>query len=340
MDIILDTNILRNDLFFKSKDFEVLKDYLKKTDSHFILPKIILQEIQGIYKRTIEENVQNFDKSRKSLNTILNKQLIGETSLNIDKEVEDYIKFIYQKLELKERNIVPYKNEYLPEIIERAIQRKKPFKDEDKGFRDAIIWLSIIDYCKKCHEKQVIFISNNPKDFGDANIPNELHPDLKKEIEDLGIRVNYFRTTKDFIEQHSKKIDFIDLDWVAKNVNEDWVSDLICDFLNEREQHLVISWYESAKERESTNHYKALKASILGFNDLFIYEMVDDSLIINVAVEAEVEMEFEFYEYDSNYYETGYRYTSNETQYYCTNFYISIGYHEDEITELEITDFG
>lgn len=269
----------------------------------------------------------------------MNRNHIQEIEIDINEEVKKYIDFVYKKLNVNDDKIIKYKNEYLPEIVNRAINRLKPFKDEDKGFRDSIIWLTALDYCQKSHEKQVIFISNNPKDFGDIQNPSELHQNLKDECEKLGIKINYFRTPKDFIEKHSKKIDFIDNDWIANNVDDDWLSDVICDMVNDSSYHRITTWYENKTGNESTDHFRALRAMPYDQDDIFIYEMVDGSLIINFTIQAEIETEFEYYNYEHYGFEE-YRSVNSDTKYMNGTFYIGLVYKDNSISEIEVTDFG
>lgn len=341
MNIILDTNIFRNDLFLKSQDFEVLKDYLEKTDSNFVMPQIILEEIKGVYKRTLEDNLFILEKNINQLNQNLNHDLAVKPELDVENAVKNYIEFIFKELKISEKNIIQYQNEYLPEIVNRAINRQKPFRDGDEGFRDSIIWLTILDHCKISHEKQVIFISNNLKDFGDLNNKTELHETLKKECYDLGIKVNYFRTPKDFIERHSSKIDFINYDWLAENVSDDWLSDIICDEINHNRSFRVTSWYERTTSNESTDHYSANRAHIYSQDNLFLYEMVDGKIVINFTISAEVEVDFDYYDY--GYYGLDrYEYSSvnTETKYIDCEIYLSVIYQDDAIQEIEISDIG
>lgn len=342
MNIILDTNIFRNDFFLKSQDFEVLKDYLKKTDSKLIVPQIILEELKGLYIRTLNENLANLEKNKIAINQNLNRSFIEKFELDLDEEVTKYIEFIKEKLEINDSNIIAYKNEYLPEIIKRAINREKPFRDGDEGFRDSIIWLTILDHCKISHEKQVVFISNNVKDFGDINNKNttELHQTLKEECDNFGIKVNYFRNPKDFIERHSNKIDLINYDWLSEKLDEDWLSDVVCEEIGFNKSYRLTSWFERKTSNESTEHYTVIKAHFYEYDNLFLYEMVDGRIVVNFTANAEVEVEFEYYEYDyygrDSYY--GYRNAKTEIMYVSCEIYLSIIYEDEEITEIEISD--
>lgn len=60
MDIILDSNIFKRDLKLKDKNFEILNDYLAKTNSSLILPKIVFEEIKNLYKKTLKDNFNTY----------------------------------------------------------------------------------------------------------------------------------------------------------------------------------------------------------------------------------------------------------------------------------------
>ena len=86
----------------------------------------------------------------------------------------------------------------------RAITHQKPSGEDGQGFRDTLIWLTIKDYCKNCHEKQITFISNNDKDFGNADKTN-LHESLDNECKELSIRINYCRNLESLLKSIPSK---------------------------------------------------------------------------------------------------------------------------------------
>ena len=68
---------------------------------------------------------------------------------------------------------------------------KKPFDENGKGFRDALIWLSILDFAEIIEDRKVIFISNNHKDFSESKM-NLLHPDLIEETRLRNVEILYY----------------------------------------------------------------------------------------------------------------------------------------------------
>jgi hypothetical protein len=77
-------------------------------------------------------------------------------------------------------------------VPEKAVNRKKPFKDNGEGYADAVIWESVLALAKLYTDNppvnfpKIILISNNSRDFCDAN-SHTLHRDLLNELTILGI---------------------------------------------------------------------------------------------------------------------------------------------------------
>ncbi|MCT4073851.1 DUF4935 domain-containing protein [Elizabethkingia anophelis] len=334
MDIVLDSNIYRGDWYLKSNDFTILRDYLSKTDSSFVLPQIILEEITGLYKRNLEEEINSLSKTSENLNYLLNRTLFEELQVNIEQESDRYIKMLIRKLGLTNSKIVKYDNDFLPKIIKRAIQKRKPFKDEDRGFRDCIIWLTLLKYTEKSHEKQIVFISNNPTDFGDNKQNPILHPDLQKDCDELNIKVNYFKSIKEFTEKHSKKIDEFDIDWLSENIDISLLSDIAREKIDQSSPRYVKNWFEWRTELDSADTFKTISVNFNDFEDIFIYEMVNGDFIINFTGWADTKINFEYYDY--GYFENTIK---NKTEIAKTVFYVSAVYKNNVIEEIEINDF-
>ena len=342
MDIILDSNIFRSDLQLRSSEYEVILDYLKKTDSSIVLPQIILDEIKGLYARTLSERHAKLNSHIQNFNLIVtdSSKHIEKPVIDFDDETQKYEKYLIDKLKVKSSKIIPLNNEHLPDIVKRATSRLKPCGDDGQGFRDSIIWLTLKDYCKKCHEKQVIFISNNDSDFGSGS-RNELHPTLKAECDNDSIKVNYFNTIKDFIDNHSTKIDFITYEWLIDKFDDSWLEDIILDELNGKQSSWVVSRYSGKTGNSCTGFFKAKRVYPDSQDDLSIYEMIDNKLIVGVVFGCEVEIEFEIYQEE---YSTHYGYSTTITtfdteQIPCTA-YVSITVIDGEIDEVELNDLG
>ena len=337
MDIILDSNIFRSDITLRSKEFDVILDYLNKTHSSIIIPQIILDEIKGLYKRTLNERKNEVLKNINNLNLLItdDKKHLKINDVDTEIEIKKYEEHIINKLRVRKPNIIPYNNDFLPIISERAINRVKPSGEKGQGFRDTLIWLTMLDYCSTCHEKQITFISNNTDDFASADKIG-LHESLKKECDKRNVKVNYFKTLKEFIENHSTKIDLISYDWIAENLDYKNLNELVVDFLNRNQERNIISTIQSEIGEECEN-YKALRFDSDNDDDLSIYEMSDNRLIVNFSVSGYVDFELNIVRYE-NWTDNPRYFIDTINRYQRVKASVTLTLIENEIFETEIND--
>ncbi|TLX72849.1 DUF4935 domain-containing protein [Labilibacter sediminis] len=299
MNISIDSNIIRSDFFFKSKDFQILDDYLERTDSQYVISEVVLQEVKQLFKNELIERIEAWKKSQSSVNKLLPQDISSEIDqVDIDVESEKYMEFLHKTLRLKGSNIIKFKHDYLPELVNRAVKKIMPFKNEDKGFRDTVIWLSLKEHCKTAYEKQIIFISNNPTDFGYTKNKNTLYDTLFTECQQEGIQVNYFNTPKEFIEHHSTKIDFINEDWLTERLSDNDISEMVSEKLKFND---ITDWILPKIDMGYGNNIinvELMNAFPIQYLEITIYEMVDNTLIINATIECDAEISIDFHDYN------------------------------------------
>jgi hypothetical protein len=337
MDIVLDSNIFRGDITLRSKEFDILLDYLSKTSSSVIVPQIIFDEIKGLYARTLGERTTELQKVSNNINLLMidKSKYVPQYDFDCEKETLDYEKFVKNRLLIKDRNIIPYNNDYLPIISSRAINRIKPAGEKGQGFRDTLIWLTIKNYCSTCHEKQIAFISSNTDDFATSDKLN-LHESLIAECDELKIKINYFKNLKEFIELHSIKIDFITYDWIAENLDDSDIQQLVKDDLNGSEKRSIISRIQSETGSECEG-YRVDYVEFYDYDDMFVYEMSDNRLIVNLTMKANIGFEFDLRYHD--FWNSDYEYhhsSTNETL--KANVSVAITLQDKEIVDIDLSE--
>ena len=89
------------------------------------------------------------------------------------------------------------KNEFLPEVIERSIKRKKPFTENKQEFRDCLIWLTYADKVESDKLENCFFITTNSSDFYDKE--GNLHEDLVQDSKNIKLHkdVHQFMENED-----------------------------------------------------------------------------------------------------------------------------------------------
>lgn len=190
------------------------------------------------------------------------------------------------------------KNDYLPELLNRAVKNIKPFRGGDKGMRDAVIWLSIKDYCLAAFEKQVIFLTGNVSDFAESKEIPKLHQVLEDECRALNIRVNLYKSVLDFVNEHSAKLSFITDDWILETVSDNLDKDIFEDLIANLRGRFLSDWARDRHVDIKDRDYKVRYIEDFVIEDFGIYEMLNDEYLVFAVVNLLAGIEFDWYDYD------------------------------------------
>ncbi|WP_275404471.1 PIN domain-containing protein [Pantoea stewartii] len=202
--ILIDTNIFYNNWKMSSAMFQVLSNFIENTSGNqLILPFVVLEETQKKYN----EEVKKLQKEISQLKGRVSK--LSEKKFFID-DLEDKVKEFSFKNELLEvfpnTHIIP--SSYIDNdlLLNKAIFSKRPFRDNEKGYRDALIWNSLTQYLYKENlEDKIVFITNNSHDFMSPDKKSkEFHSDLKEDIACLALQNEFliYNSLNEFITEH------------------------------------------------------------------------------------------------------------------------------------------
>jgi len=195
--IIIDTNTL---YVKKYRDFtriefieniQSLVDDLKLLNQaglSIILPQIVIDEL-------LKQQVEEYEKLTKSICDIK----LPFVDIKRTTDYKEYVQLVLdERLNTLVNNssinikVVPYpQNQILHTIIKRSIEKRPPFegldKKSDKGFKDVILWESLLEYKNNNRGERIILISSD-KIF----IENENQKILKDEYKRTFIDEIYF----------------------------------------------------------------------------------------------------------------------------------------------------
>jgi len=161
--IVFDTNYVLSNYRSLTDTISKIRKYGYKT----YIPEICVDEIK--YQRK-KEVIDKYIEIRKLLDDgIVHKYLsikdysnIDKAKKNCDENVDGFIENTFSKNRIRITNY----EKYLKDTIARAGFKTAPFNNEqgssDKGFKDTLIWLSIMDFAKSSKlEYQFTLISND-----------------------------------------------------------------------------------------------------------------------------------------------------------------------------------
>jgi len=199
--IILDTNKIRSTnlggasygSFEFGSEFNSLSSYIKDRGlSEFIkiaIPNVALQELLQQKVEQYSEDIQAISGMKSRLSELpgvdFSRLSLPGTGFDCTEHLKPRMQDFVQSSELAVIDIEEEKSGHiLKEVLKRAIERRPPFKkgkkSSDVGFKDVMIWESILHYGSyKDYDKVILFTGDS--DF-DEKCKLEFESKVKKEI--------------------------------------------------------------------------------------------------------------------------------------------------------------
>lgn len=173
--LYLDTNILKQLNLNIQNDprFDNLAWILRVLKIKTYIPKIVLDELIILRKKEFELVFNNLKKFTDIFNSYIDSKIpfdFKEKS-KFEKEFLDKIEANIQGAEINilDNSLGSIK---IDEIVEMALECKRPFNADDKGFKDMIILHSILENCKNDLKHEHIFVTDNANDFRSEDVEN------------------------------------------------------------------------------------------------------------------------------------------------------------------------
>lgn len=176
LEIFFDTNFLRNknhqdySIFKFGSEYSNFVDFINSNDlietCRINVTEITLEELKKQFIDDFNENDENFRKIIEKFRVYYNLNVPDyiDVTKDLDKKIIKYLSDENINLVLIPKNRNTFNN-----IIDRAINKEKPFsgkdKESDKGFKDALQWESMLEYATKINTNKFLYITKNRNDF-------------------------------------------------------------------------------------------------------------------------------------------------------------------------------
>jgi hypothetical protein len=197
--IVLDSNIFISDYWLKKPSALLLEAFLRRTKAKLVIPRVVVEEVKNKHSQHVADATEIFraaetkaTKAGKELANLLDVE--SEVSLHQPESNKSYDTFFDDKLKALQATIPDYSDIRHETIVKRAIAKKKPFRSDDRGYRDALIWEAVLTVCSS--KETTAFISNDTEAFWKDD---DLHPDLKDDLSTKQIPSDRFRVFKSLL---------------------------------------------------------------------------------------------------------------------------------------------
>jgi hypothetical protein len=292
MDVALDSNILIADLWQNSQSFRFLMDYIEKTNSSILIPSVVDAEVKAHFKRKLEDFVRDIDTAMRHAERAGVKKIPDLDTTTIVNATQESWDVVYEKIFKKAHaRVIQLDKSIVEKAVERAAYRQPPYKENGDGMRDAIIWLQVLDYCKERKiNEPVAFISLNTHDFASQDKVT-LRTELKKDVEDCGIKLFYYASLESFLKEQATPISHITAEWLAERID-------LAEITTKIKEHYTMGW----QSRWQYGKFKIYKAEYRDYyqiddqiTDINVYDVQLEGFIVWQFDDDHIELSLEFY---------------------------------------------
>lgn len=160
--------------------FRVFFDSFARVGGSCHLPRVALDEVLNKYGEQLRDLGSKLSSLSRKWSLLTGDHL--ETAVTedlIEAKIEQYKCYLTERLKAARVEMISYPETPHERLVERAVQRRRPFRDKGAGYRDALIWESILQLLGDS-QPPVYFVTHNHRDFGKAPDP---HPDLLADLD-------------------------------------------------------------------------------------------------------------------------------------------------------------
>lgn len=199
--LVIDANVLIRDFWWEGSGPQHLLKRLFLMHT-LVVPELALREAAMHLEARATDLLGRLDQSPH------NDRLLGQYQRLFRKRERDaespqalarrYMRFIRRMVDTHEGHVAPTPQVSVKRLLDRSLQRIKPFNKHDRGLRDTLLWFGVLELIKRF--KRVSFVSENTSDFADKS--RRLHPALEQEAQKLlpqNVNFRYFPTLNEFI---------------------------------------------------------------------------------------------------------------------------------------------
>ena len=179
MYVVLDANIVISAAFGGSERFRFLLSAASAAGHTICVPTLVIEEVVSKFERDLEHRAGEVRKSLEALSKHLGRALPSPLS-NLDHKKETALLRNRLTTQIAKSNctILNYPNIPHRRVVQRAVERRRPFDEKGSGYRDTLIWESALGLARKVTDS-VLLVSSD-KDFCDRS--DKLHPELVNEL--------------------------------------------------------------------------------------------------------------------------------------------------------------
>lgn len=215
--VVFDTNglTLRGtqgdfDFWLADPEMKRLVERAPRQIYHLCVPDVVVREMANHYRERMRESLRGLGSALINIGRLLNRTIErGVPAQEVELAISAFGARLRQSLAAVNIHVepMPARLAGVELLLERDLRRRKPFGDRQSGMRDALIWESILELCRR-DPRSLAFITGNTQDFAD-DTKRSLHSDLLADFDAVRVEdeeVEFYRSIKEFNDVHLARI--------------------------------------------------------------------------------------------------------------------------------------
>ena len=175
--VVLDTTVLGgHDRYLESAAARVLLDEANVGRLRLAVPEIVMREAEAKHRREVRSAQDKFAAARAALAALRAPQ--GGDLISPDRGYRQDLEEILNRVGAK---VLPIPDVPHGVLVNWAVQRRRPFDLNGDGYRDALVWVSVLDLLERGADP-VVLISGDRAAFSAAKDTPLLAPELVNEL--------------------------------------------------------------------------------------------------------------------------------------------------------------
>ncbi len=199
MIIFLDTSIVIRENYLRSSAASSFLKSVRFLGLRLIVSKVVIDEINGRHRLELTDKYETYCRVRADINKLAGTNLVSDIS--VPKAHKAFLSWFESIIKDYKIDILPYPKLSLEQVVEASYKRNKPFKSNGEGFKDYLIWESIVSEINKLQEgaAEVYFLTGNVKDFCEnKDQEHVLHANLQAGIGNKDRKITVYTGLREF----------------------------------------------------------------------------------------------------------------------------------------------
>jgi len=200
--VVVDTCIFAEDYHLRATLVRLLIEHCSTAGHQLVVPEVVVREVVNRYRESIEERRSKLLSAAMAVKDVTGREFqIDYSSDQLRADIQAYDHELRSAIIGHGGKIQPIPNTSHDALVGRDLARRKPFSKTGKGYRDALIWESVLELAAAGPD--IAVITTNKEDFAEKDFT--LHHDLQKDLEGRGIaveRVTLYVTLKAFVDRY------------------------------------------------------------------------------------------------------------------------------------------